>query len=110
MKAPIRPGKRRISIVKYIRCLIVKDNRINEYYGSRALVDLVRHSVTTEGRQLRAALSKVTCDATELSNLTYDFLKTSPVYNNDTHCMEFLEDNIIPYLEVDNTVAGNYYM
>lgn len=110
MKIPIRPKPRRKSVIKYLRCLIIRDNRVNEYYASRALVDMVNRSITKEARLLRPMLNHSTIEVDTLTNLTYDFLKTSPVYNDDGHCMDFLEDNIIPYLEVDNTEVGNYYM
>ena len=82
----------------------------NQYYMSRALVDMVTVSRTKEAALLRIYKDASRVDITELANLTFDFLKTSPMYNNDKHCFEFMDDNLIPYYEVDNTKPDTYIM
>lgn len=82
----------------------------NEYYMSRALTEMVMISRTKEAALLRVYKYAPRVDIAELANLTFDFLKTSPVYNNDEHCYAFMDDNLIPYYEVDNTKTGTYIM
>ena len=113
-----RPKKRRKSILRYIEYLYMTYvstspaslTHHNEYYMSRALVEMVMVSRTKEAVLLRMYKDAPRVDITELANLTFDFLKTSPMYNNDDHCFAFMDDNLIPYYEVDNTKTGTYIM
>lgn len=105
-----RPKKRRKSIIRIIQFWMKPDMRIHNLYMSRALVYMVRNSRKDEALALLPYCSEVGIDPEIIANLTFDFLKTSPVYNKDKHCFEFMDDNLIPYLEVDNTKIGTYTM
>lgn len=110
-----RPKRRRVSIIRFTNYLwrkfyLTDLNYNNEYYLSRALVDLASHSRTPEARAVYKHRYYTRWDLETLANLTFDLLKTSPIYNNDEHCYEFMEDNLIPYYEVDNTKKGTYIL
>lgn len=113
-----RPGKRRKSIRKipeyfyneYLSPLTSSLIHRCDYYMSRALTVMVLNESTPEAKLLQKYRYAKRTDLDVLANLTFDFLKTSPKYHDDTVCMQFMEDNLIPYYEVDNTKTGTYEM
>lgn len=110
-----RPKPRRKSIIRYANYLWRKHFTVDlqyndEYYLSRALVDLATHSRTPEAKIVYKHRYYNHWDLETLANITFDLLKTSLVYNKDEHCYEFMEDNLIPYYEVDNTKTGTYIL
>lgn len=113
-----RPGKRRRSICRYPEYIFKEylwpsvDNLLhnNDYYLSRALVELVLNDPSPEARLLRIYTHAKRVRLDILADLTFDFLKTSPKYHDDIVCLDFMNDNLIPYYEVDNTKTGTYEM
>lgn len=113
-----RPGKRRKAIKRipeyifneYLSPSVGSILHKNDYYMSRALIEMTLNSPQPEARLLQKYRHARRVNLNELANLTFDFLKTSPKYHDDAVCMQFMEDNLIPYYEVDNTKTGTYAM
>lgn len=106
-----RPKKRRKSIIRTIKCWFSDKGLEHDVYISKAFASMIEVSLRRpEARRLRPYISHANIPIDEIADLTFDFLKTSPVYNNDNHCYEFMDDNLIPYTEVDNTKPNTYIM